>query len=147
VLGRFRAYLEATLGGEVEVARRDDALLIDGAISAAGANSEAVATIARAGPFGAGNPEPVVVLPSHTLIYVEDVGQAHTRARLRAADGCVINAIAFRAAGQKPELRFGKPWPRRACGRDVVLGSMERKERVQLRLMDLAPRDTWPGMK
>src|SRR5262249_38136138 len=74
-LTRFRAHLESTLGGEVETARREDALLIDGAVSAAGANRDTVATIAHAGPFGAGNPEPVVVLPSHTLVYVEDVGQ------------------------------------------------------------------------
>ena len=147
-LGRFRAYLEATLGGEVEAARRDDALLIDGAISAAGANSEAVATIARAGPFGAGNPEPVVVLPSHTLIYVEDVGQAHTRARLRAADGCVINAIAFRAAGQKlgAALSANRGRAVHAAG-TLSLDQWNGRERVQLRLMDLAPADTWPGMK
>src|SRR5437588_861428 len=99
-LSRFRAYLETALASAVETARSDDALLIDGALTAAGANNETVAMIARAGPFGAGNPEPIIALPAHTLAYVEDVGQAHTRVRLRAPDGSVMNAIAFRAAGQ-----------------------------------------------
>ena len=57
--------------------------------------------IERAGPFGAGNPEPMIALPAHTLVYAEEVGQAHVRARLRAGDGAIVNAIAFRAAGQK----------------------------------------------
>ena len=99
-LSRFRAYLETTLAPAVETARSDDALLIDGALTAAGANNETVARIARAGPFGAGNPEPIIALPAHTIAYVQDVGQAHTRVRLRAPDGSVMNAIAFRAAGQ-----------------------------------------------
>src|SRR5881396_3841153 len=55
-LNAFRAYLEDTLSLGVETIRRDDALLIDGAITAAAANNEIVTTIARAGPFGAGNP-------------------------------------------------------------------------------------------
>jgi len=67
---------------------------------AGAATSELVATIGRAGPFGAGNPEPVLALPSHTIAYAEEVGQAHVRVRLRAGDGAMINAIAFRAAGQ-----------------------------------------------
>ena len=75
--------------------------MIDGAVTASAANGGMVATIARAGPFGAGNPEPMIALPAHTLVYAEEVGQAHIRARLRAGDGSTIDAIAFRAAGQK----------------------------------------------
>src|SRR6476646_5709199 len=100
-LGAFRAYLESTLAGAVEAARREDALLIDGAVSAAAANNDTMATIARAGPYGAGNPEPVIAVPAHTLVYADEVGQAHMRVRLRAGDGSTIDAIAFRSAGQK----------------------------------------------
>ena len=147
-LTRFRAHLESMLGGEVETARRDDALLIDGAVSAAGANRDTVVTIACAGPFGAGNPDPVVVLPSHTLVYVEDVGQAHTRARLRAADGSFINAIAFRAVGQKlgNALTANRGRAVHAAG-TLSLDQWNGTERVQLRLTDLAPADAWPGMQ
>ncbi|HEX4555215.1 MAG TPA: single-stranded-DNA-specific exonuclease RecJ, partial [Xanthobacteraceae bacterium] len=100
-LGAFRAYLEETLAPMVEAARREDALLIDGAVSATAANIDLHATIDRAGPFGPGNPEPVIALPGHAVAYAEPVGQAHVRVRFRAGDGAVINAIAFRAVGQK----------------------------------------------
>ena len=57
-LGAFRAFLEDALGDSVEAARRERALKIDGAVSAGGANRELVELLARAGPYGAGNPEP-----------------------------------------------------------------------------------------
>ena len=100
-LAPLRAFLESTLGPEVETARRASGLLIDGAVSAAAANADLVAMIRRAGPFGSGNPEPVIVLPAHTVSYVEEAGQAHLRVRLKSGDGAGVNAIAFRAAGQK----------------------------------------------
>ena len=55
--------------------------------------------MARAGPFGAGNPEPVLALPAHTLAYADQVGENHIRARFKSGDGNMVNAIAFRAAG------------------------------------------------
>jgi len=146
-LSAFRAYLEAALASAVEAARRDDALLIDGAVTAAAASNDMVATIARAGPFGAGNPEPVIALPAHTLVYAEEVGQAHMRVRLRAGDGSTLNAIAFRAAGQKLGLALGE-----SRGRSVhVAGTLcldrwNGVERVQLRLIDMAPADLGQGI-
>src|SRR6185312_13294593 len=80
-LGAFRAFLEDALASAVEVARRETSLLVDGAVSAGGATVDLVETIARAGPFGAGNPEPMLALPSHTLAYVDPVGDNHIRAR------------------------------------------------------------------
>ena len=100
-LAQFRAFLEAALSADVASARRLSGLMIDGAVSAAGANLDLVAMIERAGPFGSGNPEPVIALPAHTVTYAEEVGQAHMRVRFKSADGAAVNAIAFRAAGQK----------------------------------------------
>ena len=101
-----------------------------------------VATIARAGPFGAGNPEPVIALPAHTLVYAEEVGQAHMRARLRAGDGATINAIAFRAAGQKLGIALvqSRGQAVHAAG-TLSLDRWNGEERVQLRLIDIAPAD------
>ena len=146
-LSAFRAYLESTLSGAVEAARRDDVLLIDGAITAAGANNDVVATIARAGPFGAGNPEPVIVLPAHTLAYVEDVGQAHTRVRLRASDGSTIGAVAFRAAGRPlgVALAGSRGQSVHAAG-TLCLDQWNGTERVQLRLTDMAPAEVRLGV-
>src|SRR6185437_14636413 len=99
-LAAFRAFVEKDLAAAVEASLREDALLIDAAMSAAAANSDVVGMLGRAGPFGAGNPEPVIAFPGHTLVYVEEVGQAHARVRLRAGDGSIISGIAFRVAGQ-----------------------------------------------
>src|SRR5947207_5357766 len=81
-LAAFRAYLEEALAEPVAAARLEDALLIDGAVTAAGASAAMLTDIGRAGPFGAGQPDPVFALPSHTMAYAEEVGQAHVRARL-----------------------------------------------------------------
>jgi single-stranded-DNA-specific exonuclease len=146
-LGSLRAYLQSAMGSAVEAARQDDALLIDGAVTAGGANSEMAAMIARAGPFGAGNPEPVLVLPAHTLVYADDVGQSHMRVRLRAADGSAINAIAFRAAGQPlgAALAGSRGQVVHAAG-TLCVDQWNGMERVQLRLLDVAPADARPGM-
>jgi single-stranded-DNA-specific exonuclease len=142
-LAAFRGYLEAELAAPVATARADQALLIDGALSAAGANSELIATIARAGPFGAGNPEPVVALPNHTIAYAEAVGQSHVRARLRSGDGTFLNAIAFRAAGQPlgNALLEMRGQPVHAAG-ILSVDRWNGTERVQLRLIDIAPAGT-----
>jgi single-stranded-DNA-specific exonuclease len=146
-LSAFRAYLEDTLASAVEVARREDILMIDGAVTASAANSAMVATIARAGPFGSGNPEPMIALPAHTLVYAEEVGQAHMRARLRAGDGSTIDAIAFRSAGQKLGIALGQSRGQsvHAVG-TLCLDRWNGVERVQLRLTDIAPADARLGI-
>jgi single-stranded-DNA-specific exonuclease len=139
-LGPFRAFLEDRLGAGVADARRSDFLLVDGALTAGAANLETVASMARAGPFGAGNPEPILALPGHHLAYVEEAGQSHLRARLRAGDGSAINVIAFRAAGQKLGAALANNRGRsvHAVG-SLAVDRWNGEERVQLRLLDIAP--------
>jgi len=141
-LAALRAFLEGALAPAVALARRDEALLIDGAVTAAGASAELVATIARAGPYGAGSPDPVFALPSHSIVFADEVGHAHVRIRLRAADGAVIGGVAFRAAG-KPlgeALLKSRGRPVHAAG-TLSLDRWNGDERVQLRLIDIAPVD------
>jgi single-stranded-DNA-specific exonuclease len=138
-LAPFRAYLEEALHGAVEAARREDSLLIDGAVTAGGANVAMLTDIARAGPFGAGHSEPIFALPGHTIAYAEEVGQAHVRARLRAGDGTMLNAIAFRSAG-KPlgqALIANRGRSVHAAG-TLSVDRWNGEERVQLRVMDIA---------
>jgi single-stranded-DNA-specific exonuclease len=139
-LARFRAYLEEMLAPSVTAARREDVVRIDGAITASAATVELHASFSRAGPFGAGNPEPIVALPSHTVVYAEEVGQAHVRARLKSGDGGVVNAIAFRAAGQKLGEALtgarGRPVHVAGC---LAVDRWQGGERVQLRILDVAP--------
>jgi single-stranded-DNA-specific exonuclease len=141
-LAQFRAYLEQILGEAVAAARRDDTLRIDAALSASAANAETMAMIARAGPFGAGNGEPVVAFPHHTIVYADPVGQNHIRVRLKGGDGSFVNAIAFRAAGQKLgnallESR-GRVMHAAGC---LSLDRYQGEDRVQLRILDMAQAD------
>jgi single-stranded-DNA-specific exonuclease len=147
-LAEFRAYLEETLGDAVANARRDDSLAIDAALTAAAATPAFVADIGRAGPFGAGNPEPIFAFPSHTLVYAEEVGQAHVRARFKAGDGAIVQAIAFRAVG-KPlgnALLANRGRTLHAAG-CLAVDRWQGNERVQLRLMDVASADPVERMR
>ena len=100
-LAEFRAYLESALEHDVAQSRHVNELFIDGALTARGATPELVATLNRAGPFGSGNPEPVLALPSHQLVFADEVGQAHLRLRFKSGDGAIVNGVAFRSVGQK----------------------------------------------
>jgi single-stranded-DNA-specific exonuclease len=142
-LAPFRAYLEAALARDVEMARLDRALLIDGAVSAGGADAALIATLGRAGPFGSSNPEPVIAFPGHTVIYADRVGENHVRARLKSGDGAIVDAIAFRAheqpLGRTLMAHRGKEI--HAAG-TLCLDRWNGSERVQLRISDLASTDT-----
>jgi len=145
-LAQLRAFLEAALSADVAAARRLSGLMIDGAVSAAGANLDLVAMIERAAPFGSGNPEPVIALPAHTVTYAEEVGQAHMRVRFKSADGAAVNAIAFRAAGQKlgTALLQNRGRQVHAAG-SFALDRWQGEERVQFRLTDIAPVEPFAG--
>ena len=138
-LAAFRAFLEAALAPSVEVARRETALLIDGAVSAGGFNLSLFEMLARAGPFGAGNPEPMLALPAHTLAYVDPVGENHIRARFRSGDGKMVNAIAFRVAGTPlgKALLDNRGRAVHAAGQ-IAVDRWQGEERVQMRLTDVA---------
>jgi single-stranded-DNA-specific exonuclease len=139
-LGAFRAFLEDALAAPVEAARRREcALLIDGAVAAGGFNLALAGLLSRAGPYGAGNPEPLLALPGHSLVYADPVGENHIRARLRSSDGKFVNTIAFRAAGQPlgKALLENRGRAVHAAGQ-IAVDRWQGEERVQLRLADLA---------
>ena len=141
-LGAFRAFLEAELAAGVAAARAAAAIEIDGALAASGATTGLVESLERAGPFGQGNPEPVLALPAHQIAFADAVGGAHLRLRLKGHDGAMVDAIAFRALGQP----LGDALV--ACrGKAVhVAGTLAidrygGRERVQLRILDAAQVD------
>ena len=139
-LGELRAHLEAALGEAVAEARRDEALVIDAALAAGAATPELLRTIDSAGPFGAGNPEPVFALPRHRIEGVMRVGSDHMRFRAVAGDGRALEAIAFRAA-DKP---LGKGLIALQGGFAHLAGALTLdryggRERARLRIIDAAP--------
>ncbi len=145
-LAEFRAYAEAALADDVARSRHSNELFIDGAVSARAVTPELVATLNRAGPFGSGNPEPVIALPSHQLVYAEEVGQAHVRVRLRSGDGAIVNGIAFRAIGQKlgNALKENRGQLLHVAG-SLTIDRWQGSERVQLRVIDVAAPDAGPA--
>jgi len=146
-LAEFRAYLDSALAHDVAQSRHVNELFIDGAISARAATPELAATLNRAGPFGSGNPEPVVALPSHQLVFADEVGQAHLRLRFKAGDGAMVNAIAFRAIGQKlgNALLAQRGQVLHVAG-SLAVDRYQGSERVQLRVLDVAVPDQGPAV-
>jgi single-stranded-DNA-specific exonuclease len=94
----FRDWLEQRFAGAGAGDQSPDELWLDSIISPAGATSELLDEVGRAGPFGAGNSEPVFAACDVQLAFADVVGEGHVRLRLRGGDGAMLAAIAFRAA-------------------------------------------------
>ena len=146
-LAPFRAYIESALANDVAQSRNVRELFVDGAVSARAVTPDLVATLNRAGPFGAGNPEPVIALPSHQLVYADEVGQAHLRLRFKAGDGAIVNGIAFRSVGQPlgSALKENRGQVLHVAG-SLTVDRWQGAERVQLRVIDVAVPDAGPAM-
>jgi single-stranded-DNA-specific exonuclease len=139
-LGPFRAHMSEALRDAVGEARALTNLEIDGALSARGATVDLFTDIERAGPYGAGNPQPVFAFPSHRVKFPELAGQAgHVRFQLTSDDGARLKAIAFRAAttplGQA--LLAGHDRRFHVAG-TLTLDHYQGRAETQLRVVDVA---------
>ena len=138
-IAAFVAFLGETLRPSVELGRARRALRVDAVLTAAGATPELVTALERAGPYGAGSPEPVVAFAAPMIADAAVVGGGHVRVRLRSGDGASLKAIAFRAA-QEPlgdallSARGGKLHLAGTLSIDRWGGS----EQAQLRIVDAA---------
>ena len=138
-LGALRDFLDARLSADICAAREINTLPVDAAVTAGSLSMDLATDTARAGPFGQGNAEPLLALPSHLLLDVSPVGTAHMRVKFRSADGSTAQGIAFRAQGQPlgDALMANR-------GKTVhLLGSLQvdrwgGRERVDLRIVDVA---------
>ncbi|MCE9523618.1 MAG: single-stranded-DNA-specific exonuclease RecJ [Alphaproteobacteria bacterium] len=138
-VGDLSAYLASALGAICAASNEGRELVFDGAIAAGGATAELCALIAKCGPFGAGNSEPLFVLPSLRIVYASIVGEQHVRCTATGSDGAKISGIAFRAAQSAlgPVLLNSK-------GRPVhIAASLKAEEwrgevRVQMMVRDAA---------
>jgi len=136
----FASFIGERLAAGVANSREAEALLIDAAISAGGANPRLLAEIDQAGPFGAGCPEPVFVLPAHRLTEVIEVGAGgHLRIKLRSGDGAIIGGIAFRAAREPlgQALLAARGESVHLAG-TLTLNRWGGSEKAELRVVDLA---------
>jgi single-stranded-DNA-specific exonuclease len=135
----FRDFLTERFAHAGSAPERAGALELHGVISAAGATPGLVEEIGRAGPYGAGNPEPLLVAPDMRVAFADMVGQGHIRLRLEGTDGARLQAIAFRAAGSPLGEGLMKARGKRihAAG-TLKLDRWNGGERVQLQLRDAA---------
>lgn len=140
-MSRFLAFMSERTAVSYEAAQTLDHFFIDAALTAGGAHPGLVTDLERAGPFGAGQPEPVFVFSNHRLIEAREVGGGgHVRVKLRGGDGSTIGGIAFRAAGQPLGQALNA-----AMGQQVHMAgtlSIDRwggGEKVEIRVLDLAP--------
>lgn len=146
-LAEFRAFVETALAATVADARHANELFIDGAVSARAVTTDFVNTMNRAGPYGAGNPEPLIALPSHQLVFADEVGQAHLRLRFKSGDGSFVNGIAFRSIGQKlgNALIENRGQMLHVAG-SLTVDRWQGSERVQMRVTDVAVPDLGPSV-
>ncbi len=133
------ARLDALIRETANVVREAAALEIDGALTPAGVSDELMDLIAKAGPYGQGNPPPRFAFPAHRVRFAKVMGDTHVRCTLEAGDGSRLEAIAFRAVGQAHGAMLLE-----SGGMPVhVAGTLRRdswggRERIELLIEDVA---------
>ena len=95
----FREFLGSRFSETGAAFDAANVLELDALVSPSGANATLVAEMAKAGPFGAGNPEPLIVIADARVVFVDVVGKDHVKFRVAGGDGARLDGIAFRAAG------------------------------------------------
>ena len=96
-----QALLGERLAVPVAAATASRPLAIDGALSSGGANIELMELLERAGPYGAGHPEPRFVFPAHRLSRVRIINDEHVRCTLIAANGARLEAAPSASATRR----------------------------------------------
>ena len=106
----LRHYLNERLGPSVEEARRNRTLSVDAVVATRAVTKAFHDLVAQAGPFGPGNPEPVVMIANLRARGLKTVGKGHLSLSVAGPDGSEARAIAFRAAETPIEeiLRSGR---------------------------------------
>ena len=136
----FREFLAETFSKSSDALEFAGEIVIGAVVSPAGATVALVEEIAQAGPFGAGNAEPLIVLPDVQVNFADVVGKDHVRLRLSGDDGATLDAIAFRTADTPLGKGLLAARGRRihAVGR-LRVDEWNGRKRVQLQLEDAAP--------
>jgi len=135
----LQVFLQAAFEGKSDALAAATVLELDAAASPAGAGMHLLEEIALAGPYGAGNAEPLLAFPDLRVSYADIVGKDHIKLRL-SGGGAMLQAIAFRAVGTN--LGDGLMAARGAAIH--AAGRLKRNEwngqvTVQLEIEDAAP--------
>lgn len=139
-LGTLRAFFEERSEKAVQSLVETRVLKIDGALSASGATLQLVDQLDQAGPYGAGHPQPVFAMPSHTIRDARLVGRDHVKVTLESPDGrSRLDGIAFRAS-ETPlgDLLTGARGQRLHIAGSLSADYWQGSRRVQFRVTDAA---------
>ena len=139
-LGPFREFLHSQFTGAAAALEAASALELDAVSSPAAATPALVREIALAGPFGAGNPEPLLGFAGLQVAYADVVGSEHVKLRLTGGDGARLDAIAFRALGTPlgDGLLASRGRRIHAAGK-LRIGDWGSTPKAQLQIEDAAP--------
>jgi len=137
--GALQDLLNAELAGSTTAARAIASLEVDGALSAQGATHELMEQIDKAGPYGAGAPNPRFVLPMHRISAVKPAGPSHFRCKITSSGGAILDAVAFRANGAPlgEALMAAKSQPMHVAGR-LNRDTWGGHDRIELMIEDVA---------
>jgi len=135
----FQAFLQAAFEGKSAALAAAATLELDAVSSPAGAGPGLLEEIALAGPYGAGNPEPLLAFPDLRVAFADVVGKDHVRLRLNGG-GAGLQAIAFRAVGTPlgDGLLGARGQAIHAAGR-LKRNAWNGQVTVQLEIEDAAP--------
>jgi len=139
-IGSFGAWLDRTLRDDIEVAIAAAALEVDGMVGLGSIDEALSDAIGLAGPYGAGNPEPMVVVPQVTIAFADRVGADHVRAQICDSSGRRLKGIAFRVADNPlgAALMEGEGRPLHLAGR-IKDDTWNGRRQVQLQIEDASP--------
>jgi len=139
-LDGFRKFLESAFTGADAALDAAHELALDAVSSPAAATPALVEEIAAAGPYGAGNAEPVLAFADVKVAYADVVGGDHVKLRLQGGDGTMMDAIAFRAMGTKlgEGLLASRGKAIHVAGR-LKADEWNGRVRAQLQVEDAAP--------
>jgi single-stranded-DNA-specific exonuclease len=131
------AFLEARLAPEVAARPDRGQFAVDAVMGPAGMTPEFHDLVERAGPFGAGNPEPVVVVPDARVVDVRIVGENHVSVVAMCGNDR-LKAIAFRAADRPlGEALVKKGRPIHLAGK-LLANDWNGKRTIELSIEDAA---------
>ena len=136
----FQQWIEKELEEKIKILEQNRCIKIDGIISASTATIGFCKSLEMAGPYGAGNTEPIFALLNHEVAFLREVGKGHLSLSLSNQSGDRIKAIAFRVK-ESPLWEFfhdniGRPVH---IAGHLNLNYWQGNAIPQLRIIDAAP--------